>query len=49
MGLNQLRAPVGLNGLGWHEGFGGGFFFGGGGFKTLGLCLVFVWCEDERK
>ena len=31
MGLNQLRAPVGLNGLGWREGFGGGFFLGGGG------------------
>ena len=22
------------------------FFFG---FETLGLCSVFVWCEDERK
>ena len=19
------------------------------GFETLGLCYVFVWCEDERK
>ena len=24
-----------------------GFFFFG--FETLGLCSVFVWCEDERK
>ena len=25
------------------------FFFFFFGFETLGLCYVFVWCEDERK
>ena len=26
-----------------------GFFFFFFGFDTLGLCSIFIWCEDERK